>query len=161
LLYINKLTTALQSSDYISISDLIFAKSALIVEQTGKWEWPLVENLKVQNFDQLAIFIYNYLKYKFLFKTKPNKDLYSKAFDNLYLLVMKFVEKLNTPFSDELLWTLFNELFDLYIKVKENSEDLEDLEEKVDNLNLEIEETTSNDIPLILRHYEHFERFNN
>lgn len=143
LQFVNKLTLALQSNDHPGLADLFFSKSALLVEQTGKWEWPLVETLKVQNFDPLAISLYNYLKYKFLFKNKPNKELYPKAFDNLYLLIMKFMEKLTTPFTDEMLFALFNDFFDLYIKVKDSSEDLSELEEKIENLTMEVDETTS------------------
>ena len=98
------------------------------------------------NFDPLAIHIYNYLRYKFLLKQKQHassKDILTKAFDNLYLLIMKFVEKLNTPFTDEILWAYFNDLFELYVKNKENVEDLSEVEEKIDNLNLEVEEVSS------------------
>ena len=138
------MTVALQSTDYQSLTDLILTKPGVIVEHTGKLEWPLIENLKVQNFDPLSIFLYNYLRFKYLIRSgKSHKEIIPKAFDNLYLLIMKFVEKLNTPFSDEILWTFFNDLFELYVKLKETSEDMSEVEEKIDNLNLEVEEVTS------------------
>ena len=106
----------------------------------------LFENLvtfKVQNFDPLAIYIYNYLRFKQSLRVKVNKDILPKAFDNLYMLLMKFIEKLNTPFSDEVLWAFFNELFDIYVKIKESSTELEEINEKIDNMKLEIDEVTS------------------
>lgn len=139
-----KVTTALQNTEYNCLTDLLLNKPSVIVEQTGKLEWPLIENLKLQNFDPLTIFIYNSIRYKYLLRAKFNKDTLMKAFDNMYLLIMKFVEKTNTPFSDEILMSLFNDFFVLYIKVKENFEDLSEVEEKLDNLNLEIQEVTSN-----------------
>ena len=63
--------------------------------------------------------------------------------NNIYLLIMKFVEKTNIPFSDEILMALFEDFFEYYIKIKENFDDLSEVEEKIDNLNLEIQEVTS------------------
>jgi hypothetical protein len=133
----------LQNTDYNSLTDLILNKSSVITEQTGKSEWPLIETLKVQNFDPLAIYIYNYLRFKHFLRVKLNKEILPKAFDNLYMLLMKFVEKLNTPFSDEVLWAFFNDLFELYVKIRENSIELEEIDEKIDNMKLEIDEVTS------------------
>ena len=138
-----KLTTALQNTEYNCLTDLILNKSSIIVSQTCKLEWPLIENLKLQNFDPLTIFIYNGLRYKYLLRAKFNKDTLLKAFDNIYLLIMKFVEKTNIPFSDEILMNLFEDYFEYYIKIKENFDDLSEVEEKIDNLNLEIQEVTS------------------
>lgn len=143
LLFVNKLTSSIQNTDYNSLTDLILNKSSVISEQTGKSEWPMIEILKVQNFDPLSIYIYNYLRYKNSLRVKLNKEILPKAFDNLYMLLMKFVEKVNTPFSDEVLWTFFNDLFELYVKIKDNTNELEEIEEKIDNMKLEIDEVTS------------------
>ena len=146
-LVVSKLTLALQTGDSNSLTDLMLNKPHVIVELTQRPDWPLIENLKIQNFDPLSIFIYNHLRYKYIIKGKYNKEILLKAFDNLQTLLMKYVEKTNTPFSEETLWSLFNDLFDLYVKIIENfgSEDLTDIQEQIDNLNLEIEEVTSKD----------------
>jgi hypothetical protein len=144
-LFVTKLSSSLTNAELASASDLILNKPLLVVEQTHRWDWPLIEVLKVQNVDPMAILVYNYLRHKFLLKNTHSNESLHKAFDNLTNLLLNFLGKRSVlPFSDEVLWTFVNDYTELYIKSIENLKDsTEEIEEKAEGLGAEVDEETS------------------
>jgi len=103
-----------------------------------------IETLKVQNIDQMAILVYNYLRYKFLLKHNFNKDWLHKAFENLSNVLLNYLAKRGIlQFSDEVLWSFINDYTELHAKSLETVQDLSEIEEKIESIGSEIDEETN------------------
>lgn len=120
--YLDRLNKSLKESDSPdAVADLVLEKSKYIYEVTGVADWPGVETLKVNEFQRLTIFLYNYNKFRLSSNTNAKiKDFSFKAFENLAKFLEVLVES-NFGLSEEMLFCIFNDVFNFYVKARESS----------------------------------------
>jgi hypothetical protein len=158
--FLNRLNKSFTSNSNAELSDLILEKSVYIVDTTGIHEWPNVESLKLSDLHRMTVLIYNYLKYKFhlihfikisqtqqtfitVSNSKNIKDSSFKSFENLVKLIEGMMD---VSFSDELIYSIFNDFFLFYVKARDSNQtednrnkSLEDMEAIIQML---LEETS-------------------
>lgn len=107
-------------------------------EYTGITEWVPGETLRVQNLHRLALFIYNYKRFKVT--TKHTKEIYFRGFENIAKFFDVYMEMINNVYLKEnLIMNIFDDLFYFFKKAKESAED----EEHIDIIKQDIEGTLS------------------
>lgn len=131
-MFVGKMNKLLFNGDWVELADLVLEKSVYISKTTELKEWPNAENLKLNDLHRLALPLYSYLKYHNAQTNKHNRDVIFKGFENLIKLINILIESLNTyGITDDLLFFLFNELFDFYAKARSCSTMTEENKEKV------------------------------
>jgi hypothetical protein len=119
--YLDRLNKSLKSNESNDIADLILEKSVYLNNSTGVTEWPGAETLKVPDLHRLTIFLYNYNKFRFALNTQTKiRDLSFKSFENLAKFLEVLMELSSLELSEELLFSIFNDVFYFYVKARED-----------------------------------------
>jgi len=118
--------------------DILTEKVLFLKDYTGITEWTLGETLKVQNLHRLALFIYNYQRFKM--SSKNTKEVYFRGFENIAKFLDVYMEMINNVYIKEnLLFNIFDDFFYFYKKAKETADDSQIIE----TLMLDMEATLS------------------
>jgi hypothetical protein len=125
--------------------DILTEKVLFLKEYTGITEWTLGETLKVQNLHRLALFIYNYQRFKM--SSKGTKEVYLRGFENIAKFLDVYMEMINNVYIKEnLLFNIFDDFFYFYKKAKETADDSQVIETLLQDmeatLSLVFEETS-------------------
>jgi hypothetical protein len=159
--FLNKLNKSFTSNSNGELSDLVLEKSVYIAETTNIYEWPNVESLKLSDLHRMTVMIYNYIKFKFhlihlitlshsqqtfttVNNTKNIKDSSFKSFENLVKLIEGMMD---ASFTDELIYSIFNDFFLFYVRARDNNQSEENRNKSLEDMEAIIQmllEETSN-----------------
>lgn len=135
---LNKINFYLYENNADALFDILTEKVIYLKEYTGITEWTQGETLKVQNLHRLALFIYNYQRFKMT--TKNTKEVYYRGFENIAKFLDVYMEMINNVYIKEnFLFNIFDDMFYFYKKAKETADD----EENIKTLTLDMEATLS------------------
>lgn len=146
---LNKINYFLYENNSEALFDILTEKVLYLKEYTGITEWTQGETLKVQNLHRLALFIYNYQRFKMT--TKTTKEIYNRGFENIAKFLDVYMEMINNVYIKEnLLFNIFDDFFYFYKKAKETADDAQNIETLTQDmeatLSLVFEETSNNEI---------------
>lgn len=131
--YLDRLNKTLKSNESADLADLILEKSVFLTNSTGVHDWPGAETLKVADFHRLTIFLYNYNKFRFTLNTQTKiKELNFKAFENLAKFLEVLMELTSMELSEELLFSIYNDVFYFYVRAREEKTLSEENKTKVE-----------------------------